>query len=209
MQQKTTPKTYEKAMIAIDPVIFTISEGKLKVALEKREKNPYNDKYELMGGLLRQNQTSEELLALKLSEILGEKVFFQQFNTFTNPKRDPRTRVISIGYIALVREEIMHKANSWFSIDNLPEMAFDHEEIIKRAYTYLKENLNSEIVKHFLPKRFPLNKLQDIHEIIKKENYDNRNFRKSMLIQGIVEQTKDIEKAVSHRPAILYQFKTG
>ncbi len=197
---------YEKARVAVDPVIFTIANGKLKVALQLREKHPFEGCFELMGGLLRENQTAEELLARKLKDVLGEKVFFRQFYTFTSPSRDPRGRTVSIGFIALVREEIINTEKQWFDIDSLPKIAFDHREITLKAYQYLQENLNSELVKQFLPARFPLNRLQKIHEIIKKELFDNRNFRKKMLASGAIEEANEIEKGVAHRPARLFRF---
>ena len=199
-------QVYEKARVAVDPVIFTIASGKLKVALQLREKPPFEGCFELMGGLLRENQTAEELLARKLKDVLGEKVFFRQFYTFTSPHRDPRSRTISLGFIALVREEIINQEKQWFDIDFLPKMAFDHKEITLKAYQYLQENLNSELVKQFLPARFPLNRLQKIHEIITKELFDNRNFRKKMLASGAIEEANEIEKGVAHRPARLFRF---
>ena len=197
---------YENARVAVDPVIFTIAHGRLKVALQLREKPPFQACFELMGGLLREKQTAEELLVGKLKDVLGERVFFRQFYTFTSPNRDPRGRTVSIGFIALVREEIINEKKQWFDVDSLPKMAFDHKEITLKACQYLKENLNSELVQQFLPARFPLNRLQKIHEIIKKEIFDNRNFRKKMLASGLIEEANEIETGVAHRPARLFRF---
>ena len=170
---------YETAQIAVDPVILTIADGRLKVLLQRREKQPFKGKFELMGGLLRKNEAAEQTLNRKLREILGETAFFTQFHTFTASNRDPRARTISIGFIALVHDEKLQK--NWFSVDNLPELAFDHKAIILKAHRYLQQNMNSEIVRHFLPPKFPLNKLQNVHEVIKNERYDNRNFRKKII----------------------------
>lgn len=197
---------YEKSLVAVDPVIFSISKSQLNVLLKKREKEPFKDKYELPGGLLTVNETAEETLSRKLKETIGETTFFAQFQTFTDPKRDTRARTISIGYIALVKEQEA-KQGEWFEIKNLPSTAFDHKNIIIAAYKYLQENLNSQIVRHFLHDKFPLNALQLVHEIIKEEKYDNRNFRKKMIASGVVEETKISEKNVSHRPAKLYSFR--
>lgn len=198
---------YERALVAVDPVIFTIAGSKLKVLLQKREKEPFKGKHELLGGLLRPNETAEETLHRKLKEVLGETTFFTQFHTFTSPKRDPRMRTISIGFIALIREDKVKTHKDWHDVDSLPELAFDHKGIISNAHQYLQQNLNSEIVQHFLPEKFPLNKLQNIHEVILKETFDNRNFRKKMIASGVVEETGETEKEVSHRPAVLYCFK--
>ncbi|MBI5066223.1 NUDIX hydrolase [Candidatus Woesearchaeota archaeon] len=198
---------HEKANIAVDPVIFTISENKLKVLLQKREKEPFKGKYELLGGLIETNETAEDALERKLSEVLGAgKVFFEQFYTFTNPKRDPRVRTASIGFLALIEKSKIKSTENWFDADNLPMLAFDHREIINKALEYLKNNLDSELVKQFLPQKFPLNELQKIHEIILEEIFDNRNFRKKMRTSEVIKETKELEKNVSHRPAILYKF---
>lgn len=195
----------EKSNIAVDPVIFTIHESKLKVLLQKREKSPFEGKYELLGGLVENNETAEDALERKLSDVLGtNKIFFEQFYTFTNPKRDPRARTVSVGFIALIEKSKIKSTENWFGIDNLPALAFDHKEIINKARDFLKKNLNSEIIKQFLPQKFPLNDLQKIHEIILEEIFDNRNFRKQMINSEIVKETKELEKNVSHRPAKLF-----
>lgn len=198
---------YEKVRVAFDAVMFTIANNTLKVLLTKREKEPFKGKYELIGGLLLPKETAENALQRKLNEYIGEtSTYFTQFYTFTKPDRDPRERTVSIGYIALVNEKNASIAKDWFDVDNLPASSFDHKEIILKAKEYLANNLNSEIVKHFLPDKFPLNKLQLIHEAIIKEKYDNRNFRRKMIASGIVKETEEIEFNVSHRPAKLYRF---
>ena len=197
---------YEHAYIAIDAAIFTISESKLKIMLKRREKEPFKGSYELYGGLIKKEESAEDALKRKLKEVLKKKeVFFTQFKTFTNPKRDPRGRAVSIAYLALIREDEMPN-EGWHAINELPKLGFDHKEIIEEACEYLKKNLNSTIVKQFLPGKFPLNKLQEVHEIIARERFDNRNFRKKMISAGIVKETKEKESDVSHRPATLYMF---
>jgi 8-oxo-dGTP diphosphatase len=198
---------YELSRVAVDPVIFTITDEQLKVLLAKREKEPFKDRFELIGGLLQHDETAEETVKRKLKELLGKgEIFVSQFHTCTNPKRDPRARTISIGFLALVSEEQLPKGTQWFSVARLPLLAFDHKEIIAKAHDYLKQNLSSEIVRHFLPETFPLNKLQEVHEIITGVKLDNRNFRKQMLSAGVVVETKERECNVSHRPAVLYRF---
>jgi 8-oxo-dGTP diphosphatase len=133
---------YAKARIAVDPVIFTISDTTLKVLLQKREKEPFKNKYELLGGLIDQNEGAKETLKRKLKEVLDtDKFFFKQFHTFTWPKRDPRERIISIAYVALIEKNNANNKN-WFEINDLPSLAFDHKEIIERAKENLKENID-------------------------------------------------------------------
>ena len=197
----------EISQVAVDPVIFTIDNLKLKVLLKKREKGPFEGLLELPGGLLENNESAKETLERKLKDLLGiNNIFLSQFYTFTDPKRDPRGRVISIGFIALVNNELIKSKESWHDVKGLNELAFDHKKIIEKAQEHLKKNIDTLIVKQFMPKYFTLNNLQKVYEIIEDKNYDNRNFRKKMISSGIVEKTKRTEEEVSHRPGILYQF---
>ena len=199
---------YESGRIAVDAVIFTIKEKKLLVYLNKREKDPFKHLAELPGGLLLPNETAEETLARKLKDVTGmTDVFFEQFHSFTKPNRDPRGRTISIGFIALVSEDKIPATASFYEVANLPKLAFDHQEIIGKAYAYLQENLDHQFVKQFLPLQFPLNDLQAVYEVIGQKKLDNRNFRKKILDSGTVKKIKKIQKNVSHRPAALYQYQ--
>ncbi|MBI4148706.1 NUDIX hydrolase [Candidatus Woesearchaeota archaeon] len=200
---------YERVLIAVDPVIFTITHDHLQVLLRQREKEPFKGKYELPGGLVQHGETAELALSRKLTEILGtQNVFFTQFHTFTAPQRDPRARTASIGFIALVSRDKIPAGEEWLSVDQLPLLAFDHKDIITKARAYLRQHLDAELLRQFLPEKFPLNNLQLVHEIIMQEKYDNRNFRKKMVAAGIVEETGESEQNVSHRPAKLYRFKS-
>lgn len=199
---------YEEAKIAVDPVIFSIKDGELKVLLHQREKDPFDERYELPGGLLRPEEKPEKRLNQKLKNMVGkQEIYFDQFNVFTDPDRDSRDRTISIGYIALVNKEEIENEENWFNARDLPEMAFDHGKIISDAEKYLRENLNTVVVNQFMPELFPLNDLQKAYEVIEQKNYDNRNFRRKMTKQNIVEKTDKKQENVSHRPATLYRFK--
>lgn len=198
---------YELSKIAIDSVILTIKDNKLKVFLHKREKEPFSGKKELPGGLLLNNESAEDTLKRKLEELVGTKnIFLKQFQTFTKPDRDPRERIISIGFIALVSMNKIENENNWFDIKEQKDLAFDHKEIINSALEYLKSSTDVFVIKHFLPDKFSLNKLQEVYELLEQKLYDNRNFRKKMISSGIVQETKTLEKNVSHRPAKLFKF---
>lgn len=198
---------YENSRVAVDAVVFTIKNGALMVCLEIREKSPFKGMYQLPGGLLQKSETAEETLERKLNGMFGSKVYFQQFHTFTSPKRDPRERTITIGFMALVNGDKVGDSQTIVPVKKLPEMAFDHKEIIMTAYKILRENPETKIVKEFMPTHFPLNDLQKVHESITEEKLDNRNFRKKMIDGGLVEKSNKIQKNVSHRPALLYKFK--
>lgn len=199
---------YEEGKIAVDAVIFTVKNGELLVCLNKRDKPPFAGMQELPGGLLLKSETAEETLSRKLKEITGiQKIFFQQFYTFTSPKRDPRGRTVSVGFIALVSQDKLSELDNFYSLKSLPKLAFDHKEIIGKAKAYLSTNMESKLVKEFLPDVFPLNDLQTVYEVIGGKKLDNRNFRKKMLSSGFVKQVRETQKGVAHRPAALYKFE--
>ena len=203
---------YDNTKISINAVIFSINNNELKIFLEKREKDPFLGLLELPGGLIKNNETAEDTLRRKISDILGiNNSFYQQFFTFIKTDRDPRERIISIGFLTLVNSNSLANnshSNNWFNINDLDKhnAAFDHKDIIIKAKQYLKNNINHSLIKNFMPDKFPLNDLQKVYEIIEEKKYDNRNFRKKMIISGIVSDCKEKEKSVSHRPATLYKF---
>ncbi len=194
--------------LAVDPVILTIRDGKLLALLKKRLHEPDTGKFELLGALVGPHETADEAATRAVHAVLGdETVYLAQFHTFTNPERDPRSRTISVGYVALVAPtlHVPHDAH-WRAVHDLPELAFDHAHIITSAVTYLREHIDEVIVQQFLPKRFPLNTLQAAYEAIGGAPLDNRNFRKRMLALNLVKETDACEQGVSHRPAKLYEF---
>jgi 8-oxo-dGTP diphosphatase len=200
-------KNYCLARVGVDPVIFTIHEHQLKLLLHKREKQPFEGMLELPGGLVGESEKADDTLLRKLKEMTTySDIFFEQFYTFSRPDRDPRSRTISIGFIALINSDRIKDFTDWHNNEKIKDLAFDHKEIIEKGKNFLKENINSLIVKQFLPKEFPLNLLQEAYELIEDKKYDNRNFRKKIISSGIVAETEKAESEVSHRPAKLYKF---
>lgn len=197
----------ERSWVAVDAVIFTIKDGALWCYLRTREKEPFKGKLELLGGLMYPTETAKETLTRKLMQNLPhEHIYFQQFHTFTAIDRDPRERAVSIAYIALVNASSVSNMSDWYPYNKLKDLAFDHQQILKEAYTFLRENVSTLIVKQFMPQYFALNELQKAYEVIEGKKYDNRNFRKKMIQSEIVKETKKQETGVSHRPATLYRF---
>lgn len=204
---KIQEKVYEQGKIAVNAVVFTIQNNDLFVYLDIREKEPFKDSLELPGGLLLPDETAEGTLFRKLKDIGQKDIFFQQFYTFTSPKRDPRGRTISIGFIALLSpDKILHTEN-FYQLSSLSKLAFDHQEIMNMAVKYLEQNTDS-LVRQFMPDFFPLNDLQRVYEVIRQKKLDNRNFRKKVLDSGILKKIKKTQKNVAHRPATLYKFTT-
>lgn len=199
---------YESARIAVDAVALRYNEQSLEVFLNRREKSPYKNRRELPGGLLAKGETAEETLRRKvLSPVPGlDKSYLQQFHTFTAPKRDPRERTISIGYMALTASTDEENSEEWYSVMELPELAFDHEEIIESALAFLAEQEIS-LLRHLLPRHFRLNALHHLAECAFQQEYDNRNFRRMVLSPEIVVPTEKLSREGAHRPARLYKFR--
>lgn len=194
-----------KAIIGVDGVLMSLKEGKLRVFLKKREKDPFKGKWELIGGLLNEDETVEEAMKRKMKQQESTQIHTEQFHTFSEPNRDPRERTVSVGFIALTNRED-YSEGEWYPVNNLPELAFDHNSIIQGARKHLNKNA-LRLVPNLLETEFPINKLQTAMEAIENNTYDNRNFRKKMLASSIVEETGKLETNVSHRPAKLYKFK--
>lgn len=200
-------KNYDSGRIAVNAVIFSVKNRQLAVFLNKRDKDPFKNIPELPGGLLLPRETAEETLSRKIRDLFGSgNIFFKQFYTFTNPSRDPRERVVSIGFIALVSLDKVKNSENFHEVTSLGELAFDHNEIIAKAQDFLKKNAEGELVRHFMPSTFPLNMLQEVYEVVTGVDRDNRNFRKKILSRGLVKRASKVQENVPHRPAALYEF---
>jgi 8-oxo-dGTP diphosphatase len=212
---KDTEIKNEKHSITTDIVIFTIREDKLKVLLVKRKYDPYKDKWAIPGGFVRTNESLEDAAKRELEEETGLKeLYLEQLYTFGEPKRDPRGRVITVAYFALVNSEgIGLRAASdavsaeWFPISKLPALAFDHKEILDYAIKRLRWKFEyTTVAFSMLPKKFRLSELQSLYEIVFDKQFDKRNFRKKILSLNILEE-EEVMRDVSHRPPQLYSIK--
>jgi 8-oxo-dGTP diphosphatase len=207
---------FEKPSVTVDIVIFTVRGQDLKVLLVKRDISPFKGSWALPGGFVRISESLEEAAKRELVEETGVKdVYLEQLYTFGDPKRDPRTRVITVTYFALINSQnVQLKASTdvsdvqWFSTYDLPKLAFDHEKIVKYALQRLRWKLEyTTVAFSLLPETFTLTQLQKVYEIIFNKTFDKRNFRKKILSLNILDETKEVTKSVSHRPARLYSFK--
>ncbi len=207
---------YPHPAVTTDIVIFTIRDDELKVLLIYRALPPYKNEWALPGGFIKEEESLEEGARRELEEETGvKKVFLEQLYTFGQPDRDPRERVITVAYYALVpSDELEIRAASdaesvrWFRIKKLPDLAFDHKRILKMAYERLTAKLDySTIAFQFMPKDFTLSELQHVYEVILREPIDKRNFRKRTLSLNLIKETGKERKAGAHRPAKLYRVK--
>ena len=162
------------------------------------------------------NESLEHAAARELKEEVGvTNVYLEQLFTFGDPKRDPRGRVISVAYFALVdaeRQRIIAASDAasaeWYSVFNSPKLAFDHKKILEYAVWRLRNKIEWTTVGYeLLPKKFTLSELQRVYEIILQKPVDKRNFRKKILAQGQIQELKETRNDVAHRPAKLYSFQ--
>lgn len=207
---------YEQPAVTVDLVIFTVNHDTLKAMLVKRVEEPFAGCWSLPGGFLMSGESLEEAALRVLREKAKvENVYLEQLYTFGKPDRDPRARVITVTYFALIPWKNLAQPEStkvadlnWISVDRLPKLAFDHKEILRYAVQRLRAKASySNIVYGLMPSQFRLSELQRMYEIIINDRLDKRNFRKRMLATGLLQETGKKDSAGAHRPAMLYQFK--
>ena len=208
---------YPHPAVTTDIVIFTIRDGRLKLLLIKRGGEPYQGRWALPGGFVELDEDLEASARRELEEETGVSgVYLEQLYTFGRPDRDPRERVITVAYYALIPSDQVRlqaatdaEAVGWFAFEELPPLAFDHDEIVTMAHQRLVAKLDySTIAFQFLPREFTLSELQDVYEIIRREPVDKRNFRKQVLALGKLVETKKMKRDGAHRPARLYRVKS-
>ncbi len=207
---------YPRPSVTVDCIIFGFdASSSLKVLLIQRANDPFKDKWALPGGFVNMDEDLEEAALRELQEETSLKnIFVEQLFTFGKPERDPRGRVISIAYFALVNlSDHNIKASSdaknaqWFEIDNTPPLAFDHPTILKVAINRLRAKVRYEPIGfELLPDQFPLSQLQSLYEtILGVKKLNKRNFRSRIMKMGVLKEVGK-QRNVAHRPAILYSF---
>ena len=207
---------YPHPAVTTDVVIFSIRDKELKLLLIKRRGTPFKGKWALPGGFVRVDESLEEGARRELQEETGlSGVYLEQLYTFGEPQRDPRERVITVAYYALIPSEQVSlcaatdaEAVGWFGMEELPPLAFDHTKIVRMAHKRLAAKLDySTIAFQFMGPEFTLTELQSVYEIILQEDIDKRNFRKWVLAMEKIEETGGVQREGAHRPAKLYRVR--
>ena len=206
---------YERPSVTVDVVMMSLRHRDLQVLLVKRRSWPFEGMWAIPGGFINMDESLEEAAKRELQEETGvQDVYLEQLYTFGDPGRDPRTRVITVVYFALLdSDRLQVKAADdaadvgWFSVYQLPPLAFDHDKILHYALDRLRGKLDyTNVAFNLLPEQFTLRELQRVYEIILHRKLDKRNFRKKILSTGILEDTGGKKMEGTHRPARLYRF---
>ncbi|MFP6658891.1 MAG: NUDIX domain-containing protein [Pirellulales bacterium] len=206
---------YAHPAVSVDCVVFGLADAALKVLLIQRDQPPFAGLWALPGGFVEIDESLEDAARRELKEETGVgRIYLEQLYTFGDPHRDPRERVITVGYFALVamkdyrvRAASDARAANWFALDSMPKLSFDHATIINTAHQRLKNKVRYQPIGfELLPSKFPLRNLQQLYETILDEPIDKRNFRKKILSMDILVELDEVETDVAHRAARLYQF---
>jgi 8-oxo-dGTP diphosphatase len=203
-------------MVTVDTLAFAIHDGILDILLVKRKQDPFKATWALPGGFITSSDNTLEEAAIRelYEETNIKNIYLEQLYTFGDRKRDPRGRVVSVAYMALLcNDEFELRASTassgvaWWPVKKLPELAFDHENIISYGHQRLKYKIEySPAAFKLLPDKFTLRDLQSVYEAVLGKAVDNRNFRKKFLQTGILQELDETSQESSYRPARLYQF---
>ena len=206
---------YPRPAVTVDCCVFGLDDEGLKLMLIKRLAAPFEDSWALPGGFVDMEETTDAAARRELEEETGVKnLFLEQLYTFSGVDRDPRGRVISIAYYALVKPSELKlqagddaKDAQWFDARKLPKLAFDHKEIVKTALLRLEGKVRYQPIGfELLPRKFTLGQLQKMYQFILGRDLDKRNFRRVILKMGILDALDEKQEGVSHRPSRLYRF---
>lgn len=206
----------QKILLTVDLCIFTVIKGELNVLLIKRKYDPFKGKWAIPGGFIKDDERLHTAALRELHEETGvHDVFLKKLTAYGDPGRDPRGRVVTIVYMALIdaqryKLEATTDAESamWHPMNSLPPLAFDHKMIVDSALKDLKYEIQTtNIAAQMLPDTFTLTELQKLYESILSMNLDKRNFRKKIASLDILKPTKETKIDGAHRPAQLFKFK--
>jgi 8-oxo-dGTP diphosphatase len=206
---------YARPALTVDCVVFGLDEGALKLLLIRRGLKPYQGKWALPGGFVRVDETLDDAARRELREETGlENVFLEQLYTFGDLGRDPRERVVSVAYYALVKlsdHQVRAATDAaearWFGLAEMSSLPFDHDAIVATALARLRGKLRYQPVGfELLPRKFTLSDLQQMYEAILSTSLDKRNFRKKVLDLGLLLPLEETRMTGRHRPAQLFRF---
>lgn len=204
---------YPHPAVTTDCVIFGFDGEDIKVLLIERGIDPYKGCWAFPGGFLNMDESAEQGALRELKEETGlTGAYIEQFQTFSEPNRDPRERIITIAFYALVKiQEVKGgddaKSAKWFGLNEMPELAFDHKQILESALKRLRERIHFQPIGfELLPEKFTMRDLQNLYEKILDVKFDRRNFSKKMLHFNLLTKQEETTRRTPRREALLYSF---
>ena len=204
---------YPHPAVTTDSVIFGFDGTKLKVLLIERGQEPHKARWAFPGGFVRMDESCEEGALRELQEETNMSCsYMEQFRTYSNPNRDPRERVITVAYLALVKTQEVQAGDDaskaqWFDINEGPQLAFDHDVILRDALKHLRERIHFQPIGfELLPEKFTMRQLQNLYESILDVHFDRGNFSKKMLHFNILTPLDETVRPTPKREARLYRF---
>lgn len=207
-------KSQTKCLVALDSIIFGFDGEKLKILLVKRGIEHSKNIWSLMGGWLKPNESLDEAANRIVSQLTGlGSLYLEQVNTFGKPNRDPIERTVSVTYFALINTKDFLQTNDleyegkWFDLDELPELLFDHNNMVKAAIDRLRNKAAFHPIGfELLPEKFTIPELQKLYEAIFSNSFDRRNFSRKMMASGFISKLDEKQKGVSKKGAFYYKF---
>lgn len=204
---------YPHHAVTTDCVIFGFDGHELKVLLIERGIDPYKGSWAFPGGFLRPDESAEDGALRELREETGvEDAYIEQFHTYSDPSRDPRERVITIAYMALVKITEVKGGDDavdarWFPVNDTPQLAFDHDKILRDALVRLRERIHFHpIGRDLLPEKFTIKELQTLYESVLGVQFDRRNFSKKIMHLELLIQLDETVWPTPKREAKLFKF---
>ena len=208
---------YIPPTVTVDAVIFQIIDNVVNVCLVQRSNDPFKKMWALPGGYCAAGETTTEALEriVKLKagiSIARQTKHTEQLYTFDNVARDPRGHAVSITYMSCgldIEPGKSKEITRFFPVNELPELAFDHENNIRYAHKRLSSKISyTNVIYSLLPEKFTLTELQFAYEAVFERELDKRNFRKKFTQLELTKETNELKREGAHRPARLYCFKT-
>ena len=206
-----------RVLVAVDCIIFGFDGVDYKLLMVNRGFSPEKEKWSLMGGFLKPNESLDESANRILKELTGlENVFMEQMHAFSNPKRDPVERVVGVVYMALIDIKKYQKQTNdefqarWFQMDQIPKLIFDHQEMVEMAFSRLRSKAAFHpILFELLPEKFTLPKLQTLYEKLFATKIDKRNFTRKLLSSKIIQKIEEKDKTASKKGAFYYTLNAS
>lgn len=200
--------------LAVDSIIFGFDEEALKLLLIKRDLEPEKGKWSLMGGFLQEHETLDEAAIRVLQKLTGlQDIYMEQLKAFGDLNRDPVERTISVAYYALINikehnaELIKKHSAKWFSFSEIPQLIFDHNEMVKTAISRLRYRTSVQPIGfELLPEKFTMRQLQKLYEAILNQKLDKRNFTKKIQQLDILMKLDEKDVSSSRKGSYLYKF---